>query len=120
MTLQPQPQTPAASLPQAPPPAKASELVAEQALVPSPHPASEEGEFSGHTVIARLPVELDVAVPVKQFRVHHLLALETGDLIQTQWANGEDLPLSAGAVQLAWTEFEVIESELAVRVTRLL
>jgi hypothetical protein len=30
------------------------------------------------------------------------------------------MPLSAGAVQLAWSEFEVIESLLAVRVTRLL
>jgi len=29
------------------------------------------------------------------------------------------VPLSAGDVQLAWSEFEVIEAQLAVRVTRL-
>jgi len=29
------------------------------------------------------------------------------------------LPLAAGEVQLAWSEFEVIETRLAVRVTRL-
>jgi hypothetical protein len=29
------------------------------------------------------------------------------------------MPLASGDVRLAWTEFEVIESQLAVRVTRL-
>jgi flagellar motor switch/type III secretory pathway protein FliN len=69
--------------------------------------------------IARLPVELDVAVPVRGFRVRNLLSLEPGSVIETQWAHGEDMPLSCGAVQLAWSEFEVIEAALAVRVTRL-
>jgi hypothetical protein len=29
------------------------------------------------------------------------------------------MPLCAGDVQLAWSEFEVVDTELAVRVTRL-
>jgi hypothetical protein len=29
------------------------------------------------------------------------------------------LPLAAGDVQLAWSEFEVLDTKLAVRVTRL-
>jgi flagellar motor switch protein FliM len=66
-----------------------------------------------------LPVELEVAVPVREFRVRHLLALELGSLIETQWAHDEDMPLASGDVQLAWSEFEVVESQLAVRVTRL-
>ncbi len=33
--------------------------------------------------------------------------------------HGEDVPLSAGDVQLAWSEFEVVDTQLAVRVTRL-
>jgi flagellar motor switch protein FliM len=70
-------------------------------------------------VVTRLPVELDVAVPVRDFRVRNLLALEPGQVIETQWAHGEDLPLAAGDVQLAWSEFEVVDTELAVRVTRL-
>jgi len=69
--------------------------------------------------VARLPVELDVAVPVRQFRVRNLLALKPGQLIESQWGNGEDVPLASGEVQLAWSEFEVIDSQLAVRVTRL-
>jgi len=67
----------------------------------------------------RLPVELDIAVPVRDFRVRQLLALAPGHLIETQWVHGSDLPLAAGQVLLAWSEFEVVETRLAVRITRL-
>ncbi len=69
--------------------------------------------------LALLPVELDVAVPVREFRVRNLLALDCGQVIETQWGHGEDVPLASGEVQLAWSEFEVVESQLGVRVTRL-
>ncbi len=69
-------------------------------------------------LVERLPVELDVAVPVREFRVRHLLALEPGAVIESQWSPGNDLPLAAGKVQVAWSEFEVLETRLAVRVTR--
>lgn len=69
--------------------------------------------------LSRLPVEIDVAVPVRNFRVRDLLNLAHGAIIATQWLNGEDLPLQAGQVQLAWAEFEVVDTQLAVRVTRL-
>ena len=112
-------------LPPSPPPprspeaAKAVEIAAEQALVPSPLTPAEGAGMELTEPLARLPVELDVAVPVRDFRVRNLLALEPGQVIETQWAHGEDLPLAAGDVQLAWSEFEVVDSELAVRVTRL-
>jgi hypothetical protein len=48
-------------------------------------------------------------IPVREFRVRNLLALESGQLIETQWAHGEDMPLASGDVQLAWSEFEVVE-----------
>ena len=44
---------------------------------------------------------------------------QPGQLIESQWGNGEDVPLASGEVQLAWSEFEVIDTELAVRITRL-
>lgn len=68
---------------------------------------------------AQIPVEVDVAIPVRAFRVRNLLALEAGQVIETRWANGEDVPLASGPVQLAWIEFEVQENDLAVRITRL-
>jgi flagellar motor switch protein FliM len=121
-TAQSLPQQPIAPPPVAPPlPSdlgKAAGSV-EQALVPSHRsPAAAPGiVLSG--AIARLPVELDVAVPVRDFRVRNLLSMEPGLVIETQWAHGEDMPLASGDVQLAWSEFEVIETQLAVRVTRL-
>jgi len=99
---------------------RATEASAEQALVPSPRPPSEGKGITLSVPVARLPVELDVAVPVRNFRVRNLLTMEPGAVIETQWAHGEDMPLSASAVQLAWSEFEVVDSLLAVRVTRLL
>jgi flagellar motor switch protein FliN/FliY len=56
---------------------------------------------------------------VREFRVRNLLALEPGQLIESQWGNGEDMPLSSGDVQLAWSEFEVVDLQMAVRITRL-
>jgi flagellar motor switch/type III secretory pathway protein FliN len=97
-----------------------SQAPSAQALIPlrqndpEPSPAISLG-----SPLALLPVELDVAVPVREFRVHNLLALDRGQVIETQWGNGEDVPLASGEVQLAWSEFEVVESQLGVRVTRL-
>jgi flagellar motor switch/type III secretory pathway protein FliN len=99
--------------------AVASGAALEQALVPSSH-AAQEGEGLALTAsLARLPVELDVSIPVRGFRVRNLLALEPSQLIESDWGHGEDVPLAAGAVQLAWSEFEVVDTQLAVRVTRL-
>jgi flagellar motor switch protein FliN/FliY len=90
-----------------------------QALVPAPRfPQTEEPPGFG-PLVGRLPVEVDVAVPVREFRVRHLLALEPGAVIESEWNHGSDLPLAAGDVRLAWSEFEVVETKLAVRVTRL-
>jgi flagellar motor switch protein FliM len=96
----------------------AAEVSAERALVPLAE-KKEGSSIALSAPVARLPVELDVSVAVDEFRVRNLLALEPGQVIETQWSHGEDLPLSAGDVQLAWSEFEVVDSQLAVRVTRL-
>ena len=98
---------------------KTAPAAAETALAPLSGPPAEEAPAKLAAPLARLPVELDVAVPVREFRVRNLLALEPGQVIETRWANGKDMPLSAGEVQLAWSEFEVIDAQLAVRVTQL-
>ena len=91
----------------------------EQSLVPSPRTLDTAESIVLTAQVARLPVELDVSVPVRGFRVRNLLALEAAHLIESGWGHGEDVPLAAGVVQLAWCEFEVIGTLLAVRVTRL-
>lgn len=91
-----------------------------QSLVPAPAAQSPEEEESIFPApLSLLPVDLGVRIPVRDFRVRRLLALEPGAVIETQWNHGEDLPLTAGEVQMAWSEFEVVETRLAVRITRL-
>lgn len=96
----------------------ALEAAIEKALTPAER-RDETFLAAPGSSVARLPVELDVALAVRSFRVRNLLALEPGQIIETQWGNGQDLPLAAGGVQLAWSEFEVVDSQLAVRLTRL-
>jgi Type III flagellar switch regulator (C-ring) FliN C-term len=91
----------------------------EAALVPAGKPASTRLPIDAESVVARLPVELEVGVPVHNFRVRNLLTLEPGVLVASHWSHGEDLPLIAGDVQLAWTEFEVVINSLAARITRI-
>ncbi|MGH7071300.1 MAG: FliM/FliN family flagellar motor switch protein [Terracidiphilus sp.] len=94
------------------------------AIQPSPAvaelPLEDDEEFPElKGPVTRIPVELDVAIPVRNFRVRNLLALAPGALIESQWSNGDDLPLAAGKVQLAWSEFEVLDTGMAARITRL-
>ena len=54
-----------------------------------------------------LPIQMGVSLPVARFCVRDLLALAAGQLIETAWSSGEDLPLAIEDVQLAWVEMEV-------------
>ncbi|WP_348261403.1 FliM/FliN family flagellar motor switch protein [Telmatobacter sp. DSM 110680] len=92
-----------------------------EAVLAQPSPAPPvEGVLSINPLVARLPVEIDVAVPVRGFRVRNLLNLSAGTVIASKWMNGDDMPLGTHGAQLAWAEFEVIDQLLAVRITRLL
>jgi Type III flagellar switch regulator (C-ring) FliN C-term len=75
--------------------------------------------FSEDSPLAGLPMQLDVTIPIPGFRVQDLLALETGAVLESRWPHPEDVPVWCGGVQLVWTEFEVVDQKLAVRVTRL-
>ncbi len=69
--------------------------------------------------LARLPLKLTVAIPVSSFRVSDLVRLRPGQTLKTAWQSSEDVPLRVGGVQLGWSEFEVVEQRMAVRLTRL-
>jgi flagellar motor switch protein FliN/FliY len=104
---------------QEPAPAVSAEAIAERALLAQAPQEPEEDFTTNRAPLARLPVELEVSVEVKEFRVRNLLALEPGQVIETRWVQGDDVPLRSGDVQLAWSEFEVVDTQLAVRITRL-
>jgi flagellar motor switch protein FliN/FliY len=95
------------------------DVAVEAALVQTTPAFEDSGVLSGNPLIALLPVEVDIAVPIRGFRVRNLLALAEGQAIESQWLPGDDMPLSARGKQLAWAEFEVIDTKLAVRIARL-
>jgi flagellar motor switch/type III secretory pathway protein FliN len=70
--------------------------------------------------LAALPLQLDISVPIPNFRVRDLLALDKGSVFETSWSYTEDVPVWCGGAQLLWTEFEVVDDVLSVRVTRVL
>lgn len=83
-------------------------------------PDTPRADPSRNPALGTLPLHLNVSVPVPNFRVRQLLALDKGAVFETNWPHGEDVPVWCGGAQLVWTEFEVVENVLAVRVTRVL
>jgi hypothetical protein len=75
--------------------------------------------FPEGSPLAGLPMQLDVTVPIPGFRVQDLLALTKEAILESRWPHTDDVPVWCGGVQLVWTEFEVVDQKLAVRVTRL-
>jgi flagellar motor switch protein FliN/FliY len=70
-------------------------------------------------LLSRLPMRINARIPLPRFQVKDLLALEVGQLLTSTWLSTDDVPLTIGAVQLSWSEFEVIEQRMSVRLTRL-
>jgi flagellar motor switch protein FliN/FliY len=84
-----------------------------------PSALSRVEEHAQWPLLARLPLKLLIGVPLPRFRVGDLLALREGQTISSKWLTSEDVPLHVGGVQLAWSEFEVVEQRMAIRLTRL-
>lgn len=82
-------------------------------------PASSMEGHPAWPMISRMPAMLAVSVPLSRFKVCDLLNLACGQTIESDWAETEDVPLKAGALQLCWGEFEVVEQNMALRLTRL-
>jgi flagellar motor switch protein FliN len=83
--------------------------------------AAERGEDAvsqQEARFGRVPMQLDVILGVKSFRVENLLALERGTVVETAHEHTQDVPVHCGGALLLWAEFEVVEQKLAVRVTR--
>ena len=66
-----------------------------------------------------LDCQLSVELPLHKFTVRDLLQLTVGSIVETNWKNGDDMPLRANRRQIAWVEFEALGDALAVRVTEL-
>jgi flagellar motor switch/type III secretory pathway protein FliN len=64
-----------------------------------------------------LPCELTLELAVPDFTVSDLLRLQEGDLLNTRWSQGEDVPLRINDQLVAWAEFEALDGSLGMRIT---
>ena len=76
-------------------------------------------EHPSWPVLAKLSVVVSAEIPLRQFRVRDLLGLQKGHLLETESPETEDVPLMTGRLHLAWSEFEIVDRQLVVRLTRL-
>jgi flagellar motor switch/type III secretory pathway protein FliN len=66
-----------------------------------------------------LPCLLTVEIPLPGFTVSDLVHLQRGRIMATSWTVGHDVPLRVNDELIAWSEFEIVGSRLAVRLTEL-
>jgi flagellar motor switch/type III secretory pathway protein FliN len=64
-----------------------------------------------------LPCTLTLDLPVVRFTVADLLALAKGSIVETACHHTSDVPLRVNNLLIGWTEFEVVDDRLAVRIT---
>jgi flagellar motor switch protein FliN/FliY len=76
-------------------------------------------EHPSWETLSEMRMKMRAEVPLSKFRVRDLLGLAEGQVFATLSPDTEDVPIRIGNVQLGWSEFEVVEQKMALRVTRL-
>jgi len=68
--------------------------------------------------LSQLRVTLRAGVALR-FRVRDLLTLKEGQVFESLSPATDDVPVMVGQTQLGWSEFEVQDQRMALRLTRL-
>jgi flagellar motor switch protein FliM len=76
-------------------------------------------EHRSWETLAQLRVTLRAGALLNRFKVSDLLAMREGQVFESLSPATEDVPVRIGQVQLGWSEFEVLEQRMALRLTRL-
>ena len=69
--------------------------------------------------VEALPCLLTVEISVPGFTVADLVQLEPERIIASRWTVGQDVPLRVNGELIAWSEFEIVNNHVAVRLTEL-
>jgi flagellar motor switch protein FliM len=69
--------------------------------------------------LAQLRVTMRAEVALNQFKIRDLLMLKAGQVFETVASATEDVSVKVGQMQLGWSEFEVHDQRMALRLTRL-
>ncbi len=84
-----------------------------------PSPELQQPAADVWNLALRLPCMLTVEVPVPRFTVRDLLRLQSGQVLNTAWAQSADVGVRVNDELIAWAEFEVVNEHLAARITEL-
>ncbi len=76
-------------------------------------------EHPSWETFAQLRVTMRAGVALNRFKVLDLLSLKEGQVFESVSPDTEDVPLKVGQVQLGWSEFEIVDQRIALRLTRL-
>jgi hypothetical protein len=76
-------------------------------------------ELASWPLVSQMTVLTSAAIPIAGFKIRDLVHLQAGQIVESTWAHTEDIPLNAARVHVAWSEFEVVDQNLMVRLTRL-
>jgi flagellar motor switch protein FliN/FliY len=68
--------------------------------------------------LSQLRVTLRAGVMLR-FRVRDLLTLKEGQVFESLSPATDDVPVRVGQMHLGWSEFEVLQQQMALRLTRL-
>jgi flagellar motor switch/type III secretory pathway protein FliN len=88
-------------------------------VVPTVYGMARIEEHQAWPVVSELMMTLESVIALREFKVRDLVRLEVGQVIESLCANTDDVPVKVGQVQVGWSEFEVVDQRLAVRLTRL-
>ena len=88
-------------------------------VVPTVYGMARIEEHHAWPVLSELVMTLESVIALREFKVRDLLRLEVGQVVESLSPDTDDVPVKVGHVQLGWSEFEVVEQRLAVRLTRL-
>jgi flagellar motor switch/type III secretory pathway protein FliN len=76
-------------------------------------------EHPSWEILARLRVTLRAVVALDRFKVKDLLSLKEGQVFESLSPDTDDVTLLIGQVPIGWSEFEVLDQRMALRLTRL-
>jgi flagellar motor switch/type III secretory pathway protein FliN len=76
-------------------------------------------EHPSWETLSQLRITIRAGVLLSRFRVRDLLAMKEGQVFESLSSATEDVSVRVGQVQLGWSEFEVLEQRIALRLTRL-
>jgi len=66
-----------------------------------------------------LPCTVSLEIPLQRFTIGDLWKLAKGSVVSTACPRNSNLPLYVNGQRIGWTELEVIDDRLAVRITEI-